>query len=104
MENPIEMDDLGGKPTILGNPHMMKVFQDGQNLILACLTVGSKLMGQLFAWNIVSQQLWNSFFSATVYCDKQYFELEIRKFINLLYTEKLLLSIYLLKHLKRTCH
>ena len=22
MENPIKMDDLGGKPTILGNPHM----------------------------------------------------------------------------------
>jgi len=57
MENPIKKDDLGGKPTILGNPHMMKVFQDGQNLILACLTVGSKSMKQLFAWTIVSQQL-----------------------------------------------
>ena len=22
MENPIKMDDLGGKPTIFGNPHM----------------------------------------------------------------------------------
>ena len=23
MENPIKMDDLGGKPTIFGNPHML---------------------------------------------------------------------------------
>ena len=23
MENPIKMDDLGGKPTIFGNPHLI---------------------------------------------------------------------------------
>ena len=26
MENPIKMDDLGGKPTIFGNPHSAKRF------------------------------------------------------------------------------
>ena len=24
MENPIKMDDLGGKPTIFGNPHLVR--------------------------------------------------------------------------------
>ena len=27
MENPIKMDDLGGKPTIFGNPHLPEIWQ-----------------------------------------------------------------------------
>ena len=28
MENPIKMDDLGGKPTIFGNIHISRVFSE----------------------------------------------------------------------------
>ena len=31
MENPIKMDDLGGKPTIFGNIHMNKHRSGGRN-------------------------------------------------------------------------
>ena len=29
MDNPIKMDDLGGKPTTLGNPHILTPFVFG---------------------------------------------------------------------------
>ena len=33
MENPIKMDDLGGKPTIFGNPHISRLMYQQPHLV-----------------------------------------------------------------------
>ena len=45
MENPIKMDDLGGKPTIFGNIHLLEVF--GSNYFLGIFQLPPKINTKL---------------------------------------------------------
>ena len=41
MEIPIEMDDLGGKPTIFGNPHIVPILKFSHGRSRHCLNAAS---------------------------------------------------------------
>ena len=59
MENPIKMDDLGGKPTIFGNTHMCIRFESGVNFKMAIRLFKQKMgcrgrghRRDLHCWNV----------------------------------------------------
>ena len=76
MENPIKMDDLGGKPTIFGTPHMLRLlspFEEEEDKAKIQKELSILTDRCLASWNgsfsfnrqskVVSTHLWNTHLS-----------------------------------------